>query len=206
MKLTDMQAAVLIAAAARADGAILPLPAQIRGGAIGKVCDALMAKGLALDVGPASTHMLVISDDGRRALGLEIMPTAATETKPPQGRAGTKQAQLIAMLEAPEGVASRRSSPPSVGSHTRFAAPLPERSRKARLADRVRDDRGAWTRLPHHAVSARTRVGAIIEQREMLFASLPAQHRRAYPAAVCAGRLGFRTAAPRSRLDLCRGR
>ena len=103
MKLTDTQTAVLTAAAARADGAILPLPAQIRGGAIGKVCDALVAKGFAINVGSAGTQTLVLSDDGRRALNLKIMPTAATATKPLQGRTGTKQAQLVAMLEAPEG-------------------------------------------------------------------------------------------------------
>ena len=103
MKITDTQTAVLTAAAARADGAILPLPAQIRGGTIGKVCDALVAKGFAINVGLASTQMLVISDHGRRALGLDIMPIAATETKVPQSRAGTKQAKLVAMLEAPEG-------------------------------------------------------------------------------------------------------
>ncbi len=74
MKLTDTQIAALTAAAARPDGAILPLPAQIRGGAIGKVCDALVAKGLVINVGPASTQTLVISDDGRRALSLEVSP------------------------------------------------------------------------------------------------------------------------------------
>ena len=103
MKLTDTQTTVLTAAAARDDGAILPLPAQIRGGAIGKVCDALVAKSLAINVGPASIQTLVISDDGRRALGHEVKPTAATATKPSQGRTGTKQAQLVAMLEAPGG-------------------------------------------------------------------------------------------------------
>ena len=106
MKLTDTQTAVLTAAAARADGAILPLPAQIRGGAIGKVCDALMAKGLATSVGLAGKQTLVISNDGHLALGLEITPPASAETKPTQGRAGTKQAQLVAMLEAPEGAST----------------------------------------------------------------------------------------------------
>ena len=37
MKITDTQTAALAAAAARPDGAILPLPAHIRGGAIDKV-------------------------------------------------------------------------------------------------------------------------------------------------------------------------
>ena len=48
MKLADTQAAVLAAAAARSDSAILPLPAHLRGGAIAKVCDTLKAKGLAV--------------------------------------------------------------------------------------------------------------------------------------------------------------
>ena len=85
---------------------ILPLPAHIRGSAIGKVCDALVAKGLAIDVGLPGKQTLVISNDGRLALGLEITPPASAETKPVQGRAGTKQAQLVAMLEAPEGAST----------------------------------------------------------------------------------------------------
>ena len=103
MKLTDTQTTVLTAAAARPDGAILPLPAHIRGGAIGKVCDALVAKGLAINVGLPGQQTLVIGNDGRLALGLAITSIASAETKPTQGRAGTKQARLVAMLKAPEG-------------------------------------------------------------------------------------------------------
>ena len=106
MKLTDTQTAVLAAAAARPDGAILPLPAHIRGGAVGKVCNALMAKGLAIEVGLPGKQTLVIGDEGRLALGLAIRPVASAETKPTQGRAGTKQAQLVALLEAPEGAST----------------------------------------------------------------------------------------------------
>ena len=115
MKLTDTQTAALTAAAARPDGAILPLPAHICGGALGKVCDALAARGLAINVGLPGKQTLVISDDGRLALGLAIRPMASAETKPTQGRAGTKQAQgragtkqaqLVAMLEAPEGAST----------------------------------------------------------------------------------------------------
>ena len=106
MKLTDTQTAVLTAAAARPDGAILPLPSHLRGGAVGKVCDALVAKNLAINVGLPGEQTLVISDDGRRALGLEVKPAAATETKPAPSRAGTKQAKLVAMLEAPEGAST----------------------------------------------------------------------------------------------------
>lgn len=107
MKLTNTQIAALTAAAARDNGSILPLPASIRGGAIGKVCDALEVKGLARKIGETDKQTLVISDDGRRALGLEVEPAVAAEAKPAQkGRTGTKQAQLIAMLGAPEGAST----------------------------------------------------------------------------------------------------
>ena len=106
MKITDTQTAVLTAAAARPDGAILPLPAHIRGGAIGKVCDALVAKGLAINDGLPGKQTLVIGDEGRLALGLAITPVASAETMPMQSRGGTKQAQLVAMLEAPEGAST----------------------------------------------------------------------------------------------------
>jgi len=46
-KLTDTQLIVLTAAAGRHDGSILPLPDAIRGGAINKVIDSLIARGLA---------------------------------------------------------------------------------------------------------------------------------------------------------------
>ena len=91
------------ATASRRQGAILPLPAHIRGGAIGKVCDALVAKGLAINVGLPGKQTLIIGDEGRLALGLAITSIASAQTKPTQVRAGTKQAQLVAMLGAPEG-------------------------------------------------------------------------------------------------------
>ncbi len=109
MKLTDTQAAVLTAAAARTDGAFLPLPSHLRGGAIAKVCDALKAKGLAVSDADGEDR-LVISDAGRQALGLPIQSPAIAKSEPAgiegvarKPRTGTKQAQLIAMLKAPEG-------------------------------------------------------------------------------------------------------
>jgi hypothetical protein len=47
MQLTDTQLVVLAAALGREDGLILPLPATLKGGAVAKVCSALLAKGLA---------------------------------------------------------------------------------------------------------------------------------------------------------------
>ena len=110
MKLTDTQSAVLTAAAARTDGAIRPLPSHLRGGAIAKVCDALKAKGLVVAMGQGGDERLVISDAGREALGLPIgsPPIAEPQSTTVRSEGGkprtnTKQARLIAMLEAPEG-------------------------------------------------------------------------------------------------------
>jgi hypothetical protein len=50
MKLTDTQLVVLTAALAREDGSVLPLPDHLKGGAVGKVCAALLARGLAEEV------------------------------------------------------------------------------------------------------------------------------------------------------------
>lgn len=50
MQLTDTQLIVLSAALAREDGTILPLPSTLKGGAVAKVCSALLAKGLAEEV------------------------------------------------------------------------------------------------------------------------------------------------------------
>ena len=108
MTLTDTQLVVLSAAAARSDGTILPLPAHIKGGAIAKVCDALLAKGLAQEVATGSATGLVLSDTGREVLG--IGPEAPAECEPTPGaaetkshRPGTKQARLVTMLKTPAG-------------------------------------------------------------------------------------------------------
>lgn len=111
MKLTDTQTTVLAAAAARTNGAIMPLPPHLRGGAIAKVCDALIAKGVAVAVDAGEMNGPVISDAGRQVLGLLTKPpsidedvsTAEPSKKHRTPRTNTKQAQLIAMLKAPEG-------------------------------------------------------------------------------------------------------
>lgn len=50
MQLTDTQLVVLSAALARDDGLILPLPPTLKGGAVAKVCSALLTKGVAEEV------------------------------------------------------------------------------------------------------------------------------------------------------------
>ncbi len=103
--LTDTQRTVLTTAADREDGAILPLPAHIRGGAVTKVLNALLAGGLITD----APH--TISPAGLAAIDRpSIVETPEAETvvsipdKPARKtREGTKQALLIEMLKRPEG-------------------------------------------------------------------------------------------------------
>jgi len=126
MKLSDTQLVVLAAAAKRDDGAILPLPESIKGGAAAKVVDGLIRRGLAEHIEsnrPAIPDLVRVTRAGLEAIGVEPEagdpPAAAKKParkgkhpkgaspKPADGgkspRTGTKQAQLIAMLKRPEG-------------------------------------------------------------------------------------------------------
>ena len=99
MQLTDTQLVVLSAALNREDGSVLPLPANLKGGAIAKVCAALLAKGLAEEIAldretartaaemvfrsdpEAEPVMLRLTDLARRALNVET-PSAADAAEP----------------------------------------------------------------------------------------------------------------------------
>ncbi len=130
-KLTDTQRVILSAACQRDGFRVLPLPETLKGGAARKVADALIAKGLVAEV-PVSagdpvwrqgddggSTTLVATDAALTVLGIEpdhgAEPVVQAEAGQTGGearlqktadsapRAGTKQAQLIAMLERPEG-------------------------------------------------------------------------------------------------------
>jgi Protein of unknown function (DUF3489) len=143
-KLTDTQLVILSTAAHREGGSPLPLPksVKLRGSGVNHVLKILLNKGL-LDEQPAGhgaaawreskdgRHlMLVITDAGRRAIGIETdqmpkkQPTAtkasaskratrakrqSADRKPkrkeqqPAARAGTKQSVLIELLSRRDG-------------------------------------------------------------------------------------------------------
>lgn len=46
IQLTDTQAVILSAACARDDGAVFPVTAKLKGGAVGNVCKSLLKQGL----------------------------------------------------------------------------------------------------------------------------------------------------------------
>ena len=127
-KLTDTQLVILSAAAQRQDSAVLPLPKslKIRGGAANKTLEGLREKGLLNDK-PAARNaaawregedgrrmMLVITDAGLQAIGVDADETTSNRPTPAKTRAksrksqtaarqGTKQALLINLLNRKKG-------------------------------------------------------------------------------------------------------
>ena len=127
-KLTETQTIVLSAGAQRPDNIAMPLPKGLHGAAakmaVAKMIshgwlqevDANLRRGEPLwrEAGDGRGTTLVVTDAGLLAIGIAPVVTqtiavihkhtadAADKTKPTQ-RAGTKQAMLIALLQAPGG-------------------------------------------------------------------------------------------------------
>lgn len=129
IKLSETQTAVLNAGARRPDRIALPLPSGLHGAAAKMAVtrmitlgwlqevDANLRRGEPLwrETGDGHGTTLVVTDAGLLAIGIEPVgktPLAiignqdcdASEQKHSTPRAGTKQAMLIEMLQAPEGV------------------------------------------------------------------------------------------------------
>jgi len=127
-KLTETQTLILSAGTQRADNIALPLPKGLHGTAAKKVVTMMIGRGWLEEVDANLRHgeplwretgdghgtTLVVTDAGMLAIGIEpvVMETMAAireraaevpAPKLPTPRAGTKQAMLIAMLQAPEG-------------------------------------------------------------------------------------------------------
>ena len=116
--LTDTQSLILSTACARENGLIFPVTANLKGGAVGNICKSLLKRGLIEEIpaadpdtvwrhGEAGSLTLRATPLACSALGLGtaegVAPAVQPELTPPTRRNGTKQAQLIAMLRAPEG-------------------------------------------------------------------------------------------------------
>ena len=128
-KLSDTQKIVLSAAAQRANMLALPLPKNLKGGAAQKVIASLLKQGMLEEIdaetrsgepiwretgdGPGVT--LAITEHGLAAIGIEpeaspgpaepahSAPAAAKASTEPKVREGSKQAQLITMLQSADG-------------------------------------------------------------------------------------------------------
>jgi hypothetical protein len=127
-KLTETQTIILSAGAQRPENIALPLPKGLAGAAakmaVTKMIehgwlqevDANLRRGEPLwrETGDGHGTTLVVTDAGLLAIGIEpvVVKTVvairkraakAAPPKPPTQRPGTKQAQIIAMLQRPEG-------------------------------------------------------------------------------------------------------
>ena len=117
-KFTETQTLILSRASQQDDRIALPLPDRLRGGAANKVIVPLIQKGFLDEVeadirkgeptwrktGDGHSTTLVITNAGLAAIGVETeTPQPDPEQPKPKPRAGTKQAMLIEMLEAPDG-------------------------------------------------------------------------------------------------------
>ncbi|APH70625.1 DUF3489 domain-containing protein [Aquibium oceanicum] len=128
-RLTDTQTIVLSAAAQRANMLALPLPKNLKGGAAQKVIASLLKQGLLEEIdadtrigehvwretGDGHGVTLAITEHGLAAIGIESeapagpaepersAPVASKPPREPKAREGSKQAQLIAMLQGADG-------------------------------------------------------------------------------------------------------
>jgi hypothetical protein len=127
-KLTETQTIILSAGAQRPENIALPLPKGLAGAAakmaVTKMIehgwlqevDANLRRGEPLwrETGDGHGTTLVVTDAGLLAIGIEPVvektvaavsenADKASAMKPPIQRSGTKQAQIIAMLQRPEG-------------------------------------------------------------------------------------------------------
>ncbi len=119
IQLSDAQAVILSTACAREDGAIFPVTASLKGGAVGNVCKSLLKQGLIEEIAATDLNTVWRHDEERGPITLRATPLAystlgitdeqdeappaETPTAPIQHRKGTKQEALIEMLRAPDG-------------------------------------------------------------------------------------------------------
>ena len=119
IQLSDAQAVILSTACARDDGAIFPVTASLKGGAVGNVCKSLLKQGLIEEIAATDLNTVWRHDEERGPITLRATPlaystlgitdeqietpTAETPPAPVQRRKGTKQETLIEMLRAEGG-------------------------------------------------------------------------------------------------------
>ncbi|SNS84022.1 DUF3489 domain-containing protein [Antarctobacter heliothermus] len=127
-KLTKTQTIILSAGAQRPENIALPLPKGLAGAAAKMAVTKMIEHGWLQEVdadlrrndplwretGDGHGTTLIVTDAGLLAIGIEpvVVKTVvalrehaakAANPKPPSQRAGTKQAQIIALLQRPEG-------------------------------------------------------------------------------------------------------
>ena len=119
IQLSDAQAVILSIACAREDGAVFPVTASLKGGAVGNVCKSLLKQELIEEIAATDLNTVWRHDEERGPITLRATllacstlgitdeqsgtPPAQTPTSAVQRRKGTKQETLIEMLRAEGG-------------------------------------------------------------------------------------------------------
>ena len=138
MQLTDTQLVVLSAALNRDNGSILPLPANLKGGAVAKVCAALIAKGLAEEIAlnreaaRAAPEQVFRSDPNAEPVTLRITDLArqALNVEMPSAGDAPEPASVQVEAEAPADQEDKLSQP-AAASADQPAADAPQEGDRA---------------------------------------------------------------------------
>ncbi len=159
-KITPTQETILKAAADREDGAIHPLPKNIKGGAEKKVIGSLKAKGLAEHPDGDENLPLRITDTGRTAIGLDPLNTEPADDSFEQDvtEAETSLGIETAANDSETETASAENETPAPDKGKTPKEPRPG-TKKARMFEMLRRTEGATTKQimdetnwSHHSV------------------------------------------------------
>ncbi len=147
-KLTDTQLIVLTAAAGRDDGSILPLPDAIRGGAINKVIDSLIARGLAERIEDerfAVDDLVRITRAGLAAINVDPDDGAqpATDANDDEDGAVAAPEPEVATTGADGATQAATVTDEPAGKPTRAPRRKREGTKQATLIDMLRRKQGA---------------------------------------------------------------
>ena len=148
-RLTDSQLVVLSAAASREDGSILPLPARLKGGAVTKLVDSLIRRGLAERIEsdrPAVPDLIRITRPGLDAIGAETEEDAPAEAPPAKAKrtAGKQRASGAARGGKPTRAArGNRNTPRTKGDGGVKARKSRADSKQAQALAMLRRPKGA---------------------------------------------------------------
>src|SRR6056297_2985986 len=76
IQLSDAQAVILSTACARDDGAVFPVTASLKGGAVGNVCKSLLKQGLIEEIAANDFNTVWRHDEDRGPITLRATPLA----------------------------------------------------------------------------------------------------------------------------------
>jgi hypothetical protein len=208
IQLSDAQAVILSTACAREDGAIFPVTASLKGGAVGNVCKSLLKQGLIEEIAATDLNTVWRHDEERGPITLRATPLAystlgitdeqdetppaETPPAPVQRRKGTKQETLIEMLRA-EGGATIDEIVEATGCARRHVRRAQE---EAGPDDHLREGRGARpsllpaARLTRHTTTV-TMPPSRMGQRHFIVPRAPGS-----PRTAAAGRRTARCSPP----------